>query len=148
LNVDLNADQPTARSLAQSLARHHPKKVVWSQAQDPLPDLRVELRAQGIAVIEVPTYSTTQATLDLSDRASLLACHVVTVASPSAVTSLAQLGAVGEIPPLVSIGPTTTAAAHDAGFQVLGEAETPSLEAMVDAVVACGVTLGARRIGR
>ena len=148
LNVDVSADQPTARSLAQSLARHHPKKVVWSQAQDPLPDLGVELRAQGTAVVEVPTYSTTQATLHSSDRASLLACHVVTVASPSAVTSLAQLGWVGEIPPLVSIGPTTTAAAHTAGFQVLGEAETPSLEAMVDAVVASGVTLGARRLGR
>ena len=148
LTVDLSADQPTARALAQSIAGRRPKKVVWSQAQDPLPDLGVELRAKGIEVVEVPTYATTQATLNSSDRASLLACHVVTVASPSAVASLAQLGSVSEIPPLVSIGPTTSAAARDGGLVVLGEAETPSLEAMVAAVLAGQVTLGERRLGR
>ena len=148
LNVAVRAHQPTARSLAQSIAGQQPKKVVWSQAQDPLPDLGVELRAKGIEVVEVPTYATTQATVSVSDRASLLACHLVTVASPSAVASLAQLGAVGEIPPLLSIGPTTTAAAHDAHFEVLGEAETPSLEAMVAVIVASVNTLGERRLGR
>jgi uroporphyrinogen-III synthase len=57
------------------------------------------------------------------------------VASPSAARALAL---VSPTLPVVSIGPQTTAAAKEAGLDVLAEAAAPSVEALVSAVAVAG----------
>jgi uroporphyrinogen-III synthase len=57
------------------------------------------------------------------------------VASPSAARALAL---VSPTLPVVSIGPQTTAAAKEAGLDVLAEAAAPSVEALVSAVGVAG----------
>lgn len=148
LDVALVASDPSARVLAKELIDLRPRVVVWSQALEPLPDLGEVLRGEGISVLEVPTYATTQVALDERERTSLLACDLVAVASPSAVAALALAADPEAAPPLVSIGPTTSTAARELGFLVVGEAVTPSLEAMVDAIVQGELTLRAKRLGR
>ncbi len=148
LEVALESPEPSARSLAEALATRHPGLVVWSQAKDPLPDLAVGLQANGIAVVQVPTYTTSPAVLSGQQAATLLECDLLTVASPSAVSALATLAHDQSIPPLVSIGPTTTRAAEKAGLFVVAEAQTPSLTEMVRAIERAAATLGPRRLGR
>lgn len=148
LEVTLLAPQPLARSLAEALAAQHPRLVVWSQASSPLPDLGHSLQAFGIDVAQVPTYTTIAAQLSEADRAAVANCDLITVASPSAVFALAEVTTAQGAPPLVSIGPTTSEAARGCGFDVLAEAETPSLPAMIDAITRACVTLEMRRFGR
>jgi uroporphyrinogen-III synthase len=56
---------------------------------------------------------------------------VVVLASPSAARAFA---AIGRRVPAVSIGPETTAAAEQAGVEILREARTHDLEGLVSAV--------------
>jgi uroporphyrinogen-III synthase len=148
LRVALEAETPSARALGQAIAREHPVTVVWSQAQHPLPDLALELQHHDIEVVEIPTYVTVAAEVSAANRAALLDCDLVTVASPSAVLALHELVGSDHVPPLVSIGPTTTAAAEDLGLVVIEQASTPSVPAMVDAVTAAGRARGQLHLDR
>jgi uroporphyrinogen III methyltransferase/synthase len=73
--------------------------------------------------------------------ADLLEADLVTFTSESTVRHvLAMLDARGmsvdELPPAVTIGPTTSAAAREAGVYVAGEASEPGIEPLVEAVQA------------
>lgn len=94
------------------------------------------LEQLGVEVYLVPAYRTVVDEATDEQVRALLASDVVTYTSESTVRY-----AVGMVPPgsampaAVTIGPTTTAAALDAGIRVLQEARTPSIEALVDAVL-------------
>jgi uroporphyrinogen-III synthase len=122
-------------------------------AVDPLPDLRVllaradaaapdlprRLREGGALVQELDVYRTVEAPeasrgpLDLALADHALAA--VTFASGSAVRGLRRLAARDvRWLPAVTIGPATSEVARWEGFRVAAEAETPSVEGLVEAV--------------
>ncbi len=136
LVVHVQASVTTAVGLADALIVRQPPGVVLSQALHPLPDLERELRAAGIPVIGVPTYATVPAMLDQDRLETLLRTDLVVVASPSAVQHLVEVAGRDRVPPLVSIGATTSAAAEAAGCNVLATAVRPGLHELV---AACSV---------
>ncbi|MCW2922074.1 MAG: uroporphyrin-III C-methyltransferase [Thermoleophilia bacterium] len=98
--------------------------------------LREGLEGLDVTVLFAPVYRTvvepaTQAQVD-----GLLDADVVTFTSESTVRNAFSMLPPGSIvPPCVTIGPTTTAAALAAGIRVLQEAVDPSIDALVDALV-------------
>jgi uroporphyrinogen-III synthase len=105
------------------------------EARDTLPTV---LRAAGWRVDEVACYETCAfgaggARLDEALQRGEVAA--VTLASGSAARALATMipAARLALARLVSIGPTTTAAAHAAGLVVAAEAPTATMEALADA---------------
>ncbi len=103
------------------------------------------LAGLGARVDHVVAYHTATASLDsaacLADADSGR-LDAVTLASPSAVTGLRT--ALGEMSfvrilsqvPAVAIGPTTAGALHEIGMAPAGVADPPTLDGLVDAVVA------------
>jgi uroporphyrinogen-III synthase len=74
----------------------------------------------------VPLYRTQELVPEAPPHGDL-----VVLASPSAARAFGGLGA---SVPAVSIGPETSRAAHDAGLEVVAEAETHDLDGLVAAV--------------
>lgn len=119
-------------------ARH----VLFPRAREAREELPAILRDAGWTVGDAPCYET----LPCPDGAAALSAHLaagevqaVVLASGSAARAFAQL-----VPPalrgaarLVSIGPTTTTAAREAGLVVSAEADVPGVESLA---------LAARRI--
>jgi uroporphyrinogen-III synthase len=98
--------------------------------------LREGLEGQDVEVLFAPAYRTVveAATQDQVD--GLLDADVVTFTSESTVRNAFAMLPPGSImPPCVTIGPTTTAAALAGGIRVLQEAVDPSIDALVDALV-------------
>jgi uroporphyrinogen-III synthase len=96
--------------------------------RDELPAI---LRAAGVAVDEVVCYRAL-----LADEAHALAAatevDAVVVASPKVAQLLARVTRRGERPALVAIGPTTAAAARDAGWAPDGVAKRPTVDAVLE----------------
>jgi uroporphyrinogen III methyltransferase/synthase len=95
----------------------------------------------GARVVLARAYRTVVEPASDEQVADLLEADVVTFTSESTVRHvLAMLEARGmsvdELPPAVTIGPTTSAAARDAGLYVAGEASDPGIEPLVEAVQA------------
>ena len=123
-----------AKALAHELLTQQPPPaaVAFPAAEAARPDLEAALGEAGVAVRRVTLYRTVapREPLDLA----ALGVDVVLVASPSAAEGLA---ARAEVPPhvaVVSIGPTTSAAARAAGLTVAAEASEPTLDALLDAI--------------
>ncbi|MBC7460358.1 MAG: uroporphyrinogen-III C-methyltransferase [Thermoleophilia bacterium] len=95
------------------------------------------LERLGVTTVLATAYRTIVEEPDAATVAALMGCDVITLTSEStARRAAALLPDVGERPPVITIGPTTTTAAHWAGFTVLEQAADASIEAIVDAVVA------------
>jgi uroporphyrinogen III methyltransferase/synthase len=133
----------TAGALAAAFPDPPPGgRVLFPRAEGARPTLPEGLRAKGWEVDEVVAYRTVAAPPPAAaavDAAS--AADSVVFASPSAVEAyLASRDDRGEllpVPPLVAcIGPTTADAARRAGLTVAVEADPPSAEGLVAALVA------------
>jgi uroporphyrinogen-III synthase len=93
------------------------------------------LREKGWTVDEVVAYRTEAAAPDPGAAEAARTADAVTFASSSAVAAaVTALGADGLPAVVVTIGPTTSAAARDAGLTVAAEAHPSSLDGLVDAV--------------
>jgi uroporphyrinogen III methyltransferase/synthase len=93
------------------------------------------LEPMGVEVRRVAVYETVPAgrrepKIDLAERG----IEVVFLASPSAVQGLAAQAAVPPSAKLISIGPSTSEAIRQAGWQVAGEARTRDIEGLVEAI--------------
>jgi uroporphyrinogen-III synthase len=98
------ADDSTEAAL--SAAGAHVQRInVYRSAPTPPQDARTDLAALGV--------------------------DVALLASPSAVTGLLNRAVLPDSIQLISIGPTTTAAAHAAGLRVFAEAQSRGLDAML-----------------
>lgn len=94
------------------------------------------LEKGGANVELVRAYRTVVEPASQAQVAALVESDLVTFTSESTVrNAVAMLPAGATMPPAVTIGPVTTAAARDAGIQVLQEAGDPSIEALVAAVL-------------
>jgi uroporphyrinogen-III synthase len=101
-----------------------------AQRRDELPLL---LRAGGVQVDEVECYRTVLAPL-AEARTVMLAGGWLVVASPSVVGLLIDASPSAERPNLIAVGPTTAAAARDAGWIPAAVADEPSVAGLVDAL--------------
>jgi len=133
--VALVAPDGTAASLADALAaRLAPTDRAVLALADRAGDALE--RALGERARRVDVYRTVPAApstpVDLAD----LQLSAALLASPSAVEGLANRAVVPRDLPLVSIGPTTSAAVRRAGWSVAAEAATPSITDLLAATPA------------
>ena len=140
--VDLVAPGATGRSLAESLQAHFAtrasaplRKVVAAGAEGSRRDLEEVLEPAGVEVVRIPVYRTIPAAAE-SPRQDLTALQVDTIflASPSAVVGLVARADVPNDVRVITIGPSTTAAARQAGLHVDGEATGRGLDALIEAL--------------
>ncbi len=140
--VDLVAPNGTVRSLGVDLARRirdalgaDATRVVAAGAERARLDLEEVLEPLGVEVQRIPVYRTVPAPAQ-EPREDLGARGVNTIflASPSAVAGLLARAVVPDAARIITIGPSTSEAARDAGLRVDGEAATRSLEGMIEAM--------------
>ncbi len=138
--VDLVASEPTTRGLGVELAtRLGPEatstRVVVAGAAGGRDDVERVLGRAGAQVTRVPVYRTAPAHAEAVKR-DLGAEGVsdVLLASPSAVAGLLNRAVVPRAVRVITIGPTTTAAARAAGLAVAAEARRPDLDGMLEAL--------------
>ncbi len=135
--TDLESTGGTSTALCSELAPHleHGDHVVAALTALSDQSLEKSLNALGAKVTRIDVYqsgpvpaaeSRTPLNREQVDLALL--------ASPSAVTGLLNRARVPASFPVLTIGPSTTAAAKNAGLKVLAEARERHLEAMLDAL--------------
>jgi uroporphyrinogen-III synthase len=101
-----------------------------AQRRDELP---AWLRAKGVQVEEVECYRTILAPL-ANARAAAVPGEWLVVASPSVVGLLVRAYPSAERPYLIAVGPTTAAAARDAGWTPAAVADEPSVAGLIEAI--------------
>jgi uroporphyrinogen-III synthase len=137
--VDLTSPAGTARSLADALcarerASHRTPRCVLILAETADDALQGALRACGMHCARFDVYRTTAATpTGTKRRLSALGADIIFLASPSAAQGFANCVELDAPASLVTIGPSTTAAARAAGLKVTAEANEPSLRGLVEA---------------
>lgn len=140
--VDLRAGGGRARSLALELLALpeglKPRRLLFPCAEGAMSDLTTLLRDGGVRVRAVPVYRTVFPEGAEGDAQALEGVDYILLASPSAVLGLIhRLGhhlETAPMVPVITLGPSTTRAARDAGLQVAGEAQERSLEGMLKAI--------------
>lgn len=130
----------TSRALGGELvalwgAQANRRRVVIAGAEGGRDDADVVLTRAGVHVSRINVYRTIPAPAvgrrrDLAREGTT----DVLLASPSAVTGLVNQATVGEAIRLFTIGPTTTAAVKAAGLRIAGEAPTPDLDGLLEAM--------------
>jgi uroporphyrinogen-III synthase len=133
---------PTSVALARELlpwlndpSRSHSPVVVVAGAADGRIDADAVLESAGVTVRRVPVYRTVAASpggrkRDLAKEG----IDVVLLASPSAVTGFINRVKLPVAAQIITIGPTTSAAAMTAGLRVSAEAQRPNLDGMLEAM--------------
>ena len=144
--VELVAPSGTARSLAEALAArlvtrtaggppHVKPRCLIAVAENAGNILEETLEQAGGECLRLNVYRTKPAAPTTPKQAlSELGADKILLASPSAVTGLVnrlELDAAAEV---LTIGPSTTRAAHAAGLTVTAEAARPSLEGLMEAM--------------
>ncbi|MGQ0826200.1 MAG: uroporphyrinogen-III C-methyltransferase [Actinomycetota bacterium] len=138
--ADLIPEKFVAESLLEAVpAPSTPRaRVLLARAQTARDVLPEGLRAKGYAVDVLAVYRTVAVTpaIEVLDRVRAGAIDAITFTSASTVTNFcAAVGSRPDPPPLVvSIGPVTSAAAKEHGFEVAAVAEPPTIEGLVSAL--------------
>jgi uroporphyrinogen-III synthase len=140
---DLVSQDFTARGIADALLQRfiiaksaQPVRVVMAGAAGGRTDVESILGKQGVKVTRVDVYRTIPAPA-VEPKRDLEAdgIDIILLASPSAVEGLRNTADVPRSAKVFTIGPTTSQAAIAAGLEVHGEATTPSLEGLLDAML-------------
>ena len=144
--VELVAPSGTAQSLAKALAarlRDHTtgdSRMVRSRcliavAENAGNILQETLEQAGGECLRLNVYRTVPAAPGNSKQAlSELGADKILLASPSAVTGMVNRLELDVAAEILTIGPSTTRAAHAAGLTVTAEAARPSLEGLMEAM--------------
>lgn len=95
---------------------------------------------RDIQVDAVTAYRTTLPDVSAGDLERILMSDALLVTAPSVVQRLVEaLGAadldVERLPPLVAIGPTSSAAIREVGLSVAEQASRPNVDGIIDAVL-------------
>ena len=137
VEVDVLPAEANGAALAQALPDPAGARVLLVRASLADPDLPSGLRNRGAQVDEVTAYETVEgpeeSRVELDRALAESGLGVVVFASGSAVRGFVKLGGATKVP-AITIGPRTTAAARQAGFNVVAEAATPSVRQLADAV--------------
>lgn len=113
--------------------------ILYPAAEDAREVLADGLRKMGASVSVVPVYRSVPVPTraeSLAERVARGELDVVAVLAPSAVEAMRRVTAPGARVPVAAIGPVTAAAAREAGFDVVAEADVSTAEGLVDAIAA------------
>lgn len=138
--ADLVAPDGTAASLAEALLGRpdgpgEGATVLTVAAAGGRRDIEEALERAGVPVRRIEVYRTTWEPDNGEPRHSLAGeVDVVLLASPSAVRGLLARADVDDTIEIITIGPTTTAAARELGLRVTAEAGERSLDGMLEAI--------------
>jgi uroporphyrinogen-III synthase len=136
--VDLVSEAGTAASLAEALAMRADvagRSVVLALAENAPATLEDRLGHAGVHCVRLDVYHTVPAEpSEPKTRLSTLGVEAVLLASPSAVTGFVNQVELDADADIFTIGPSTTAAAHAADLEVKAQAESPSLEGLMEAM--------------
>lgn len=130
-------ERPGGAGLAAAFPQPRPEGagVLLPQAAKARPELARGLRSRGYRVETVVAYETVPLAADDSLRALVASCEAALLTSPSALESfLSSYGRHALPPRLVTIGPTTSARAHELGCAVAAEADEASPDGLVRAL--------------
>lgn len=139
LRVDRIPNLATGEAIARALAADGVAgaRILLARASEGRPELPAGLRQSGATVDDVAFYDTVGVTPSPEAVERMLAGDMVVLTAPSAVGALG--GAVGRERAsgirVVSIGPTTSEAARDAGLTVVAESKEQSVDGLVAAIV-------------
>jgi uroporphyrinogen-III synthase len=135
----LEPDLVPPRAIADALLDAFPPgpgRVLLPQAAGARPAMAAGLAAAGWDVSVVEAYRTVPATPARAALATAARADAITFTSASTVTGFLEVAGATSLPPVVvSIGPVTSAAAHDAGVAVTVEADPHTVDGVVDALV-------------
>lgn len=110
-------------------------RVVMAGAEGGRADVETILGRAGVKVSRVDVYRTVPSSpIDPKRDFEQEGLDLIFLASPSAVEGLRNTAIVPREAKVIVIGPTTAAAALEAGMIVAGEAEEPNLDSMLDAI--------------
>lgn len=136
--VDLVAARATSRGLADAMLARlggaaSGERIVVAGAANGRDDAASALTGAGARVTVIPVYRTVPAPPPAVKR-DLAAEGVddILLASPSAVRGLVNCAVLSPSARIITIGPTTTAAALAAGLAVAAESRRPDLEGMLE----------------
>ncbi|HYD54786.1 MAG TPA: uroporphyrinogen-III synthase [Gemmatimonadaceae bacterium] len=143
LSISLVPDQHTAEGLLEAMVEHeelrgrHVLYVAAEAARDVLQDGLARRGAQVTVVHAYRTLDDQHGVNELRQVVAMGQLDVVIVAAPSAVQALARAVAGTDVRVRVAtIGPVTTAAAREAGLEVIAEAEEATPGGLVRALCA------------
>jgi uroporphyrinogen-III synthase len=133
---------PLARMLVRGLirdreqeSRTRPPGIVLALAENAGPALEEILTEAGARCVRIDVYRTLPVPAGAARRpVSQLGVNTVLLASPSAVTGLVHQVEFDVPVEVVTIGPSTSARARTAGLTVAAEAESPSLDGLMEAM--------------
>jgi uroporphyrinogen III methyltransferase/synthase len=134
--ADIVPDRAVGEALAETLAALDVRRVLIAraeQARDVVPDV---LRAAGAEVDVVALYRTVPAPLDDRQRAAALGADWATFTSASSARFFHAAAGTLEGPRLASIGPVTSAALRELGYEPDLEASDHTPDGLVAALVA------------
>jgi len=134
----LVAPAENAASLVETLTPHLAPHdvVVLAGSEQGADTLQLGITETGAVARRIDTYRTQSHGGD-GEAVALHSLHLTAafLASPSAVRGLVQRASIPDDLPLISIGPTTSAALRAAGLSVAAEAQTRSLSSMVNGLL-------------
>ena len=132
--------EPLARELARRLIRARdrrtrPPRVLLALAENAGPVLEEILSRAGARCVRIDVYRTVPVAAGAHRRpVSQLGVNTVLLASPSAVTGLLHQVELDVPVEVFTIGPSTSSRAKKVGLTVAAEADSPSLEGLMEAM--------------
>ena len=104
--------------------------VLLALAAEPIPDLEAGLRSAGFDPLVATAYATVERELSEAERRDLINAEVVVLTSPKGVRrAAAVLGP--KRPGIIVMGPTTSAAAAEAGFRQVAVSPSPGIDGVL-----------------
>ena len=126
---------PTATAAGLGTALPARGRVIAPVAELASSDLVDGLRLRSIDVETVTAYRTVAPVISPVDRQRIIDADAVMVTAPSVIQRLAGLVDPTLLPRLIAIGPTSAAAVLATGLDVADQADRPSVDGLIDAVV-------------
>jgi uroporphyrinogen-III synthase len=122
----------TGAALVAALGEIRGRDVLWPRPAEATPTTRDALIAAGARVHDVVAYENREPPALREALAAAPAVDLVVLAAPSAAQRVARFLR-GALPEAIALGPTTAAAAREAGF---GPVTTVTVDALVEAIAA------------
>ncbi len=139
IRADLIPERFVAESLVEQLEKVdvESKRVLIARAEEARDVLPEALRERGAEVDVLPVYRTVRASPKQRDLAAAMEADWFTFTSASTVRNLAEALPDG-LPDgarVISIGPVTSEAAREAGFEIAAEAKRHDLDGLLEALI-------------
>lgn len=139
IEADLVPTESSGLAIAAAMPDLSGLRILLARADAAAADLPDRLREKGATVDEVATYRTVPgpegSRKALAEALADPELAAAVFASGSAIEGFVALGGSKEVP-AITIGPRTSAAARQFGFQVAAEASAATVNALADAILA------------